>query len=96
MGKDPGTIYRQESAKARHMAGVINSSDKASDGILTKGNKMTASNCIFYDNVIKTFLLEGYPVDKAEKHIKQWIDYDLVWVGYVDTYKLIGFPNGVI
>ena len=90
MGQNPSIIFRQLYSKAKHRQETIESIDgAAADNVLYKMN--TADHCyyLFYKEVIKEFLLQGYSEQKAEKHIKQWVDYDLASVTYRDGYKLI-------
>lgn len=89
MGKDPGLIFKQISAKAIHRSKQAISVEN--ENILTSAHDKTGAYYLFYKDVIKAFMLEGYTDTRAEKYIAKWIDYDLANVLYEGSYKLLGF-----
>lgn len=94
MGKNPNTIFKEIYRKAKHRQEAIVSTGNTNDTI-----KMSNQDkCLYvpYKEVIKEFLMEGYPEQRAIKHIDQWIDYDLIFVRYSDGYKYIGLTQDVI
>ena len=91
MGKDPGLILKQQIAKAIHRIKTADSAEN--DNVMTRVHDKTGSYCLPYNEVVKAFLVEGYTDTKAEKYIAKWADYDLVWIGYIEGYHLIGFSE---
>lgn len=90
MGQNPSIIFKQLYDRAKHRQETVKSIDGVTtDNVLYKLNAADHCYYLFYKEVIKEFLLQGYSEQKAEKHIKQWIDYDLAAVAYRDGYKLI-------
>ena len=92
MGQNPSIIFKQLYKRAKHRQETvesINGATSAADNVLYKLNAADHCYYLFYKEVVKEFLLQGYSEQKAEKHIKQWLDYDLAAVAYRDGYKLI-------
>lgn len=99
VGQNPSIIFKQLYSKAKHRQETVKSIDGLSiDNVLYKANAADHCYYLFYNEVVKEFLLQGYSEQKAEKHIKQWIDYDLVSVAYRDGYKLLSLSldRGVV
>ena len=94
MGKNPNIIFRELSSKAENKRDKIESL-KGTNQILEAGIK-DKCNYVTYKEVVKSFLLEGYTESRAEKHIKQWLDYDLVTSRYIDGTRFLGFSDGGI
>ena len=91
MGKNPSTIFRELYRKAKHRENKITSEGGSS--IVLDMNKQDGCVYITEKEVIQTFLTEGYSELRANKHIDQWIDYDLLFVRYNNGFKFIGFPK---
>ena len=49
----------------------------------------------FYDDLVKAFMIEGYPAHRAEKHIQEWVDNDLLSTLWMEGYHLIGYDMEV-
>ena len=97
MGKNPNVIFRELSIKAKQKQKAIDSHANVIPTSIHLAN--IQDRCIYvpYETVIKTFLIEGYSAPKAEKHINQWLDYDMIGLRYIDGSKFIGFSDlGVI
>ena len=93
MGKNPSTIFRELYRKAKHRNGIIGSVEGSNPAY-----EMNMQDGCFYvteKEVIKDFLLEGYSESRANKHIDQWIEYDILFVRYWNGYKYIGFSKDV-
>ena len=95
MGKNPSIIIKEQGAKARARREKIGSIDKIGESILDTASKKNNSPCGFYDELIKAFMIEGYPTHRAEKHIKEWVDNDLLDVFWMEGYHIVGYDNGV-
>ena len=96
MGKNPSNIFRELYKEAKRKQDTITSVDGSIKGMVTRLSEEDHCCYIMYNEVIKTFLKEGYPVNKAEKHITQWIDNDLITMRYSDGYRLIGLYKDVL
>ena len=94
MGKNPSIIFRELYKKAKHRDSIT-SSVNGSSGPYDMG-KQDGCYYVTEKEVIKNFLIEGYSEQKAERHIDQWIEYDIVFVRYKDGYKYIGFNKDVM
>ena len=94
MGKNPNAIFRELYRTAKHKAGIVDSVG----GTNTPYEMGKQDGCYYvtYQQVIKSFMIEGYSVQRAIRHIDQWIDYDILFVRYNDGTKFIGFNQDVI
>ena len=95
MGKNPSNIFRELYAEAKQRQKTIGSVDGSIKGMVYRLSEEDHCYYVMYDRVIKVFLKEGYPVKKAEKHITQWIDNDLITMRYAEGYRLIGLYEDV-
>ena len=96
MGKNPSNIFRELYKEAKRKQDKINSIDGAvRSRALVMGEE---DHCcyVLYRDVIKIFLKEGYPENKAAKHIAQWVDNDLITIRYKDGYQFVGLYEDVI
>ena len=95
MGQNPSIIFKQLYSKAKHKQRAIESIGGASgtDGLICKMNNKDHCYYVPYKDVVREFLLQGYSEQKAEKHITQWLDYELAWITYCDGFKLMGFAD---
>ena len=91
MGKNPSTIFRELYKKAKHRKGVADSVD-GSNAVIEMERQ---DKCLYVTEkeVIQCFMIEGYSELRANRHILQWIDYDLLFVRYNNGYKYIGFSK---
>ena len=93
MARLPSSILKQELARAVDKASKIEShKDSVNYSVLMKAHEDTGNYYLMYKDVIRSFLLEGYSEEKAEKYLKHWYDYDIISVEWVEGYKLVGFP----
>ena len=91
MGKNPSTIFRELYRTAKHREGKYTSMG-GTNGLLEMSKQ---DGCVYVTEkeVIQSFMIEGYSELRANKHILQWIDYDLLFVRYNNGYKYIGFSK---
>ena len=96
MGKNPNVIFRELYRHEKRKTMMVNSvSDAVKDRIAKLGEQ---DGCYYipYKDVVKAFMIEGYPENKAIKHITSWIDNDLITDRYSEGYHLIGFHEEVM
>jgi len=97
MAKLPSSILKQLTARAKERTTKLKSMDNPDDvkalenTPLIKAHIKTGNYYLFYDDVIRSFLISGYSENVAEKYINTWKEYDLVDVWYLDRNKIIGF-----
>lgn len=91
MGKNPSTIFRELYIKAKHRKGVADSVDGTN--AVTEMERQDKCLYVTEKEVIQNFMIEGYSELRANRHILQWIDYDLLFVRYNNGYKYIGFSK---
>lgn len=91
MGKNPGTIIKEQRAKAREAAIKAESAGWKYDVILKEARDKYECTCGYYKELMQAFMAEGYTAYRAEKHIKEWVDYDLIMITYLNGYKLVGY-----
>ena len=96
MGKNPSIIFRELTKQAKHRQKAIGSVDGSTKSNLYKANEQDHCFYVLYKDVVKNFLIEGYSEYRAEKHINQWIDYDIIGVRYIDGIKYIGFSDQAV
>ena len=96
MGKNPNVIFRELSIKAKHKQKVIGSIDDKIPSAVYLANVQDGCFYVPYEVVVKRFLIEGYSAPKAEKHINQWLDYDMIGLRYIDGSKFIGFSDQAV
>ncbi len=91
MGKNPSTIFRELYRKAKNREGKANSTG-FTNAVMEMGKQ---DGCVYVTEkeVIQNFMIEGYSELRANKHIAQWIDYDLLFIRYNNGYKYIGFTK---
>ena len=96
MGKNPCSIFRELYSESKRKQDKIAS---IPDVVKSRIHQMSdEDHCcyVFYTDVIKKFLKEGYPERKALKHIQEWADNDLLMERYAEGYHLIGISEDVI
>lgn len=92
MGKNPSAIFRDLYKRAKQTQDIIASiPDAKGSKLIAEMNEQDGCYYVTFETVIKSFLMEGYSVSRANKHIDQWIDYDILFVRYKDGFKFIGF-----
>lgn len=93
MGKNPCIIIKEQGAKARKRRARLNSLDHERVSVLEKAEEQMNNGLIygFYQDLMKAFMVEGYPVIRAEKHIKEWAENELIDVVWVDGFHLVGY-----
>ena len=91
MGKNPSTIFRELYRKAKNREARVSSTGGSTVSI----DMGKQDGCVYVTEkeVLQNFLIEGYSEFRANKHILQWIDYDLLFVRYNNGYKYIGFSK---
>ena len=95
MGKNPCIIIKEQGAKARKKREKIDSVDHTSESVLEKASKKNDLIYGFYDDLVRAFILEGYPVHRAEKHIQEWVENDLLSTMWMDGFHLVGYDLAV-
>ncbi len=96
MGKNPSNIFREIYKEAKRKQDSITSVDGVLKSRTIRMGEEDHCCYVLYPEVIKVFLKEGYPVKKAEKHIEQWLDNDLITMRYADGYRFIGLYEDVM
>ena len=98
MAKLPSSILKQLTAKAKERTEKIKSIEDAnvSETPLIKAHTKTGNYYLFYDDVIRSFLITGYSETAAEKYIRQWKDYDMVDEWHLDKHRILGFDATMI
>lgn len=99
MAKLPSSILKQLTAKAKERTEMIKSIEDAgnvSDTPLIKAHIKTGNYYLFYDDVIRSFLITGYSENAAEKYIRQWKEYDMVDEWHLDKHRILGFDANMI
>lgn len=91
MGKNPSTIFRELYRKAKNKEAWADST--GSTNIVLQMGKQDGCVYVTEKEVMQKFMIEGYSEIRANKHILQWIDYDLLFVRYNNGYKYIGFAK---
>ena len=93
MAKLPSSILKQLTARAKDKTNKIKSIENVdfTDTPLIKAHTKTGLYYLFYDDVIRSFLITGYSENAAEKYLKQWNEYNMIEVWYLDKYKIVGF-----
>ena len=91
MGKNPNTIFRELYRKAKNREAKAISVG-STNSVLEMGKQ---DGCVYVTEkeVIQNFMIEGYSELRANKHILQWIDYDLLFIRYNNGFKYIGFSK---
>lgn len=97
MGKNPSIIIKEQGAKARRKREKMDSVKHSGESVLDKASKTNKNALIygFYDDLVKAFIVEGYTTKKAEKHIREWIDNDLLSMMWLDGFQLVGYDMAV-
>lgn len=96
MGKNPSIIIKEQGAKARTRLEKVGSlDDKISESVLETASKQNGFPCGLYQDLLKAFMIEGYPMIRAEKHIREWAENDLIDVFWVQGYQLVGYGADV-
>ena len=96
MGKNPCIIIKEQGAKARKKIEKMESIDHVKGSVIEKACEQNYGLTYgFYDDLVKAFLIEGYPVNRAKKHIKEWVDNDLLSTLWIDGYYLVGYDQKV-
>lgn len=96
MGKNPNIIFRD---LYRHQKKRMDKISSVSDAVKDRIDSLSEKDkCLYipYKDVIKAFMIEGYPENKAAKHITTWIDNDLITDRYIEGYHLIGLHEEVM
>lgn len=91
MGKNPGIIIKEQRAKARETAIKAESAGWRDDEILREARDKYECTCGYYKDLMQAFMIEGYTAHRAEKHIGEWVDNDLIMIAYLKGYKLVGY-----
>ena len=90
MGKNPNVIFRElyRKAKKRHDAVIMTGAEKD-----FRVSMEEQDHCYYtaYNQVVKAFIIEGHSEQKADKHIMQWVDNDLLSIRLYDGWRYIGF-----
>ena len=96
MGKNPSAIFRELYKKAKNTQDMLASMPGAKGSeVIAEMNNQDGCYYVTYDVVMRSFLMEGYSVSRANKHIDQWIDFNILFVRYKDGFKFIGFGSEV-
>ena len=95
MGKNPCIIIKEQGAKARKKRDKIDSLGSNGSVLEIASKKNNGLTYGFYDDLVKAFMIEGYPAHRAEKHIQEWIDNDLLSTLWIEGYHLVGYDMGV-
>lgn len=92
MGKNPCIIIKEQGAKARKKRDKLDSFDRIRGSVLDEASDMNNGLTYgFYDDLVKAFMMEGYPAHRAEKHIQEWVDNDLLSTLWIEGYHLVGY-----
>ena len=91
MGKNPSIIIKEQRAKARDMAMEGRQRGLQDDIVAEAAEKSGYTTCGYYRDLLQAFMIEGYTTIRAEKHIREWADLDLLSVFFVKGYKLVGY-----
>ena len=91
MGKNPNVIFRELYVKAKRRHGLaLNEDGSTQDPIAIMELE---DHCFYttYSKVVKCFILEGYSEQKANKHIMQWVDNDILTIRTKNGWRYVGF-----
>lgn len=91
MGKNPGIIIKEQRAKAREIVRKAESAGWSTDEILKEARDKYECTCGYYKDLMQAFMLEGYTAHRAERHISEWVDNDLILVTFMKGYKIVGY-----
>ena len=96
MGRTPNVIFRELYRNAKKKIDKINSlDDNINKPMIAQISKEDHCYYVYYQDVVKAFMMEGYSEEKAVKHIMKWLDNDFLTARYMDKYKLIGIGDDV-
>lgn len=96
MGKNPSIIIKEQAAKAKKKRDMIASVEHTGESVLEKASKKYGQPCGFYEDLIKAFMIEGYPTKRAEKHISEWADRDILDIFWMDGYHVVAYDRGAL
>ena len=91
MGKNPGIIIKEQRALAREAYNRAESAGIPNDEILIDARNRFNCTCGYYADLLRAFMIEGYTVARADKHIKEWVENDLLFVTFLNGYKVVGY-----
>ena len=91
MGKNPNVIFRELYAKAKKRHELATNADGTTQDPIAIMEKEDHCYYTVYSKVVKSFILEGYSEQKADKHIMQWVDNDILTIRMRNGWRYVGF-----